>query len=177
MTDLARKRAVRATSYPGHRGVITKLTKEADSILSEEFPNEEIQVDKLKARLQTIDAMLQTKLTVVKALDEQVLELCETAEISKEVEDADEIESRVLDMRNLIAENRTKSLAKAKNTSKNGAVNHETLATTNEIQSPNLIEFESQQTIHNLETQASSSPGTSSVEQQTPDLGYQFMFR
>ena len=48
MTDLARKRA-------GHRGVITTLTKEAlkeaDSILSEEFPNEEIQADKLKARL------------------------------------------------------------------------------------------------------------------------------
>ena len=125
MTDLTRKRAVRA----GHRGVITKLTKEAHSILSEEFQNEEIQTEKLKARLQTIDTMLQTKLTVVKALDEQVLELCKTTEISKEVEEADEIESCVLGMRNLIAENRTKSLLKAKNISKNGAVSHKTLAT------------------------------------------------
>ena len=157
MTDLARKRAVRA----GHRGVITKLTKEADHILSEEFPNEEIQAGKLKARLQTIDTMLQAKLTVVKTLDEQVLELCETAEISKEVDEADEIESRVLDMRNLIAENRTKFLLKAKSISTNGAVNHETSATTS-------VESEvPQQTLQNLESQATSSSGMSSVVEQS----------
>ena len=124
----------------------------------------------MKAKLERIDTMLQTKLSVVKALDEQVLEICKTTDILKKVEDADEIESRVLDMRNLIPENRTKSFSKAKNISKNGAVNHEKLATTNEIHSPNLMEFQSRQTIQNLESQASLSPGTSSVVQQTSDL-------
>ena len=107
--------------------------------------------------------MLQAKLTVVKTLDEQVLELCETAEISKEVDEADEIESRVLDMRNLIAENRTKFLLKAKNISTNGAVNHETSATAS-------VESEvPQQTLQSLESQATSSSGMSSVVEQSSD--------
>ena len=159
MTDLARKRAVRA----GHRGVITKLTKEADHILSQEFPNEELQADKFKARLQTVDTMLQAKITVVKPLDEQVLELCENAEIVKEVDEADEIESRVLDMRNLIAENRKKSQSKARNTSTNVVVDHETsgiAGVESEVHQP---------TLQNLESQTTSSTGTSSVIEQSSD--------
>jgi DNA-binding transcriptional regulator GbsR (MarR family) len=97
MTDLARKRAIRA----GHRGVITKLTKEADYILSNEMQTEgeEIQTDKIKVRLQTLEAMLREKLKVVKELDEQILGLCEETDISKEIEEADEIVARVLDHR------------------------------------------------------------------------------
>ena len=74
-----------------------------------------MQSDKLKARLQTIDTMLREKLKIVKGLDEQILELCETTDTSKEVEEADDVVSRVLDMQHLIAENQTKFLSRAKN--------------------------------------------------------------
>ena len=47
-----------------------------------------MQSNKLKARLQTIDTMLRETLKIVKGLDEQILELCETTNISKEVEEA-----------------------------------------------------------------------------------------
>ena len=65
-------------------------------------------------------------------------------------------------MRNLIAKNRTKFLLKAKNISTNGAVNHETSATSVESEVP-------QQTLQNLESQATSSSGMSSVVEQSSD--------
>ena len=102
MTDLARKRAIRAE----HRGVITKLTKKADSILNND---EELEAESSKTRLQTINTMLSDKLKIVKELDEQVLSLCEVKDISREIEEADDIISRVLDIQTLIAESRRKS--------------------------------------------------------------------
>ncbi len=119
-----------------------------------------MQSDKLKARLQTIDTMLREKLKIVKGLDEQILELCETTDTSKEVEEADDVVSRVLDMQHLIAENQTKFLSRAKN--KDYTLNQQTSTTANvesEVQGLNTIE--SQQA-----TQASSNPGTSSVTEQ-----------
>ena len=121
MTDLARKRAVRA----GHRRAITKLTREAEQILSMDFPIEETHRDKVKARLQTIDTMLREKLEDVKGLDIQILELCETTDLSKELEDA----RVVLDMQHLIAENQRKSLLREKN--RHDSVNQQPSTTTN----------------------------------------------
>ena len=102
MTDLARKRAIRA----GQRGVtcITKLTKKADSILNND---EELEAESSETRLQTINTMLSDKLKIVKELNEQVLSLCEVEDISREIEEADDIISRVLDIQTFIAESRS----------------------------------------------------------------------
>ena len=66
---LARIKAVRA----GNRGVITKLSKEAEWILKED--------DVDKGRLQTISGLLDEKLRLIKELDSQVLDLCELKDI------------------------------------------------------------------------------------------------
>ena len=102
MTDLARKRAIRA----GQRGVtcITQLTKKADSILNND---EELEAESSETRLQTINTMLSDKLKIVKELNEQVLSLCEVEDISREIEEADDIISRVLDIQTFIAESRS----------------------------------------------------------------------
>ena len=122
MTDLARKRAIRA----GHRGVITKLTKRADSILNSD---EELEAEISETRLQTINTMLSDKLNFVKKLDEQVLSLCEAEDISREIEEADHIISRVLDIQNFIAENRMKSKLNVTNTIEQNVVNIQTTST------------------------------------------------
>ena len=109
MTDLARKRAIRV----GHRGVITKLTKKADSILDND---EELEAESSETRLQTINIMLSDKLKIVKELDEQVLSLCEVEDISREIEEADDIISRVFDVQTFIAESRRKSKLNVTNT-------------------------------------------------------------
>ena len=124
MTDLARKRAIRA----GHRGVITKLTKRADSILNND---EELEAEISETRLQTINTMLSDKLKIVKELDEQVLSLTlsKVEDISREIEEADDIVSRVLDIQNFIGENRRKSKLNVTNTIEQNVVNIQTTST------------------------------------------------
>ena len=86
MTEkLERIRAVRA----GNRGVITKLTREAEKLWSEEELNND--------RLRTIATILDKKIKTIKDLDEQVLTLCAIEDIEREIEEADDVDSRVLD--------------------------------------------------------------------------------
>ena len=117
MTDLARKRAIRAE----HQGVITKLTKKVDSILNND---EELAVESSETRLQTINTMLSAKLKIVKELDEQVLSLCEVEDISREIEEADDIISRVLDVQTFIAESCRKLKLNVTNTIEQNVVNN-----------------------------------------------------
>ena len=90
--------------------------------------------------------MLSDKLKIVKELDEQVFSLCEVEEISREIEEADEIISRVLDIQNFIAENRRKSKLNVTNTIEQNVViiqttsinsNSEELPTNASIEEPN----------------------------------------
>jgi hypothetical protein len=112
----------------GHQGVITKLSKEADYILKN---YEEVEAAGAKTRLQTIQTMLCEKWKILKELDEEVLPLCEVEEIMKEVEEADEIISRVLDVQIIIAEFRVKWEENATRLSEQGAVNVRTTSTNN----------------------------------------------
>lgn len=122
MTDLARKRAIRA----GHRGVITKLTKKADSVLNND---DELEAESSETRLQTINTILSDKLKIVKEFDEQVFSLCEVEDISREIEEADDIISRVLDIQTFIAESRRKSKLNVTNTIEQNVVNIQTTST------------------------------------------------
>ena len=96
MTDknenLARVRAIRG----GNRGVIAKLTNEAEELCAAQPLNE--------GRLETIAHLLETKLKLIKALDEEVVSTCGIEDIEREIEESDEIESRVLDIKRMIKE-------------------------------------------------------------------------
>ena len=83
---LARVRAKRG----GNRSVMTKLIYEAEGLLEVE------PID--KQRMKIIADSLDQKLTLVKSLDEEVIETCNVEEIVKEIEDSDEINSRVMEM-------------------------------------------------------------------------------
>ncbi|XP_078368716.1 uncharacterized protein LOC144652543 [Oculina patagonica] len=83
---LARVRAKRG----GNRSVMTKLMYEAEGLLEAE------PID--KKRLKVIADSLDQNLKLVKSLDEEVIETCNVEEIVKEIEDSDEINSRVMEM-------------------------------------------------------------------------------
>ena len=93
--DIKRVRAVRA----GNRAVLAKLSKEAVAHLADSMAlNEDV-----KGRLKTISTMINEKITMVSSLDEKVLGLCEIEEIAVEIEEADEIKSRTLDIQRAIS--------------------------------------------------------------------------
>ena len=96
MTELKEKltriRAIRG----GNRGVITKLINEAEGLLKEELLE--------RGRLNTISGLLEEKLRFVKELDEKIIEICEVVDISSEIDEAEELVSRVLDSQRHIFE-------------------------------------------------------------------------
>ena len=87
----------------GHRSVTTKLTKEALELISD-YTNIEVQ-----SRLKTIATLLQGKLTVLKDLDDQILELCPVDDVEHEIEESGEIELRIIECQDKIvrAQNKT----------------------------------------------------------------------
>ena len=87
---LARIRAKRA----GNRGVMTKLSNEAEALLKAET------VD--KQRLKIISDSLNDKLKLVKTFDEEVLDNCAVDEIENEIEESDEVNSRMEDLLRVI---------------------------------------------------------------------------
>ena len=89
--NIKRIRAVRA----GNRAVLTKLSKEAQVYLSDSMTVNE----NTNGRLETINTMINEKMSTVTSLDTKVLELCEIEEIEAEIEEAEEIKSRTLDKR------------------------------------------------------------------------------
>ena len=93
--NIKRIRTVRA----GNRAVLTKLSKEAQVYLSDSMTvNEDT-----KRRLETINTMINEKMTTVTSLDAKVFEMCEVEEIEAEIEEADEIKSRTLDIKRAIS--------------------------------------------------------------------------
>ena len=84
---LKRLRAIRS----GNRGVVTRYTKEAMQLI-------EIGGDLARGRLCTIEHLLSEKTDLLKQLDAEVLELCGVDDIEREIEDSEEIISRVSDV-------------------------------------------------------------------------------
>lgn len=87
---LPRIRAKRA----GNRGVMTKLSNEAEALLKAET------VD--KQRLKIISDSLNDKLKLVKTFDEEILDNCAVDEIENEIEESDEVNSRMEDLLRVI---------------------------------------------------------------------------
>ena len=89
---LARTRAKRG----GIRSVITKLSSEANELLQVEPIN--------KQRLEFIAASLNETLNLVKTFDDEIIQNFAVDEIEAEIEESDEVNSRVMDLLRLINE-------------------------------------------------------------------------
>lgn len=78
----------------GHRGVITKLTREIDTLLAGETRD--------IGRLQVINEQLKNKLTVLRKLDDDILTLCESDDIPREIDESETISATVIDYKRRI---------------------------------------------------------------------------
>ncbi len=85
--DLKRVRAIRS----GNRAVVTKYTKEAIELLKQGDTTN-------KDRLSTVANLLNDKIRRLKELDAQILGLCEIDDIEREIEETEEMFSRVSDV-------------------------------------------------------------------------------
>ena len=84
----------------GHRGVTTKFIQEAKVIVD----NHEI--TKLnRPRLNILDNLPQEKEKLLRGMDDEMLSLCKVEEIEKEIEDADAIRAKILEIRVDMARN------------------------------------------------------------------------
>ena len=93
---MAEKLARTSAKRGGNRSVMTKLSNEANDVLEVEPIN--------KQRLDFIAASLNEKLNLVKTFDEEIKENCAVDEIEAEIQESDEINSRVMDLLRLINE-------------------------------------------------------------------------
>ena len=160
--NIKRIRAVRA----GNRAVLTKLSKEAETYLADTTA---ITKD-INGRLQTINTMINEKMKMVTSLDEKVLELCEIEEITEEIEEADDIKSRTLDIQRaisaLLALNHVVKVNKVQESNKSVKTS-EQLHAVNEGENSNGVQSQSlHATSPGIETTAqSTSSGVQSTEQ------------
>ena len=76
----------------GHRGVTTKLIKEADELLSAPPLTPEA-----KSRLHVINKQLSLKSSYLNNLDSEVLDLCEVSDIAGEVDEAEVITAKIIE--------------------------------------------------------------------------------
>ena len=74
-----------------NRGVVTKLTVEAEQIAQLETDT------KSTNRLQGISSTLDQKWQLLNELNEKIFALCKVEDIEKEVEDADDLARRFMD--------------------------------------------------------------------------------
>ena len=86
--EIKRKRKIRG----GHRGVVTKLTKEADEIIHQYGNQLNVEV---VAKLEAIENSLSTKKKMLQQLDEEILEKCKDQEIDNEIQNSCEIDSMI----------------------------------------------------------------------------------
>ena len=92
---LARIRAKRA----GNRSIIAKLMHETEGLFKAEPIDE--------TRLKVLATSLDERLNLVKSFDERVIETCKVDEIEREIVEADEFNSRVMEMLRKIIETTT----------------------------------------------------------------------
>jgi hypothetical protein len=88
-TKIERLKAIRAA----HRGVCTKLEKETHDLLHEERTNEIFEV---------ISCLLDTKQKTLSEIDNEIISLCDLADISKEIEESEDIVARIIQCRKKI---------------------------------------------------------------------------
>ena len=86
MTDLSHKKNVRG----GHRASATKMVKKTEELLAQEDPN--------RSQLARIKLSLQEKLSILKELDAEVVDLVKDEEIASEIEQADTYMEEIYDV-------------------------------------------------------------------------------
>lgn len=77
MAEFSHKKNVRG----GHRASATKMVRKAEELLVQEDPN--------KSQLARIKLSLQEKLSILKELDSEVVDLVKEEEVANEIEQAD----------------------------------------------------------------------------------------
>ena len=95
-SKIERLKAIRTA----HREVCTKLEKETYDLLSEELNDEET------SRLEVISCLLEPKQKTLNDIDTEITSLCELSEISKEIEDSEAIEARIITCRKRIKDSK-----------------------------------------------------------------------
>ena len=81
----------------GHRGIVTKLLKEAAPLFTEES-------ERAYKQLRSIDRQLEEKSALLQNLDGEILELVAVDEIKEEIIDADVIMEKIIQLREQVAE-------------------------------------------------------------------------
>ena len=76
----------------GHRGALTRLTKEIDEVLESKTLNEEH-----RHKLNIVHQQLEVKAKVLTELDNDVMKCCELGEIEREVQEADVIAAKIIE--------------------------------------------------------------------------------
>ena len=89
---IEQKRAIRSAN----RGVLTKYMKEPIEHMSGEMDQSKLD------RLTTLNKLLNEKLALVIKLDCEILEECDIKDIGKDIEESEEIKSRVYETKNKI---------------------------------------------------------------------------
>ena len=107
--NLDRLRAKRG----GHRGVCTKLAKEADELLH--LPGD---VD--VGRCEIIRSLLEGKLKILSEIDEEILGLCDVKDIEQEIEESAEVVSRILTAKRKLEDALKPGISKVINEKNNG---------------------------------------------------------
>ena len=91
---LERSRAIRR----GNRGVVTKLVREAEEIISAT----ELIDSSRRNRLHVINEQLEGKLSLLKEMDKDILDRCELEAIEHEIEESEAVVAKVINCRRAI---------------------------------------------------------------------------
>ena len=99
MSDDERSRAI----HGGHRGVVTKLVREAEEITNKADPLDSTQ----RIRLSVIKQQLDVKLNLLNDMDKEILTRCELDAIVNELEESEAVTAKIISCKQKIEEKLT----------------------------------------------------------------------
>ena len=89
MSEDERVRSIRG----GHRGVVTKVVKEVDDLLSTKEALDAERVSRLNVKLQQLEA----KLKVLGDIDKEILSKCKVDDIESEINESEAVTAKIMD--------------------------------------------------------------------------------